>query len=87
MDSQIIYPGKIIIGSCSICGGPVLVHESWFCAIPDVPTCAKCGATKADSHGPVIPMAPAAPWPTTTLTTGSLPNETDQQRRDSGSNR
>lgn len=74
MNSQITYPGKTVIGSCSICGGPVLVHEVWFCTIPDVPTCAKCGATKADSHGPVIPMAPAAPWPTTTLTTGSLPN-------------
>lgn len=30
--------------------------------MPDVPACGNCGATKADDHGPVIPMRPANPW-------------------------
>lgn len=59
--TQTVYPGKVVIGSCSICGGPVLVHEVWHCTIPDVPTCGNCGAIKADNHGPVIPMVPRLP--------------------------
>jgi hypothetical protein len=66
MNCQTIYPGRSIIGSCSLCGGPVLVHDNWFSITPDVPTCGNCGAVKADTHGPVIPMAPAPKVITTT---------------------
>jgi hypothetical protein len=64
--SEFIYPGKVVIGSCSICGGPVLVTEMWGSVIPDIPTCANCGAQKADNHGPVIPMRPTS-FPSTTI--------------------
>jgi hypothetical protein len=74
--TQTVYPGKVVIGSCSICGGPVLVHKNWFCTIPDVPTCGHCGATKADTHGPVIPMVPTLPrQPDISLTTDSSNTE------------
>ncbi len=65
-----IYPGRSVIGSCSICGGPVTVHTTWHCVIPDTPRCERCGAVKAEVHGPVIPMVPAQPmrWATTDAT-------------------
>lgn len=57
---------KTVIGTCSCCGGPVCVHTVWGSVIPDTPTCARCGAVKADSFGPVIPMrrptTPADPF-------------------------
>lgn len=55
------YPGKTIIGSCSLCGGPVAVHTAWMATIPDTPTCQRCGATKVQDYGPVIPMTPYKP--------------------------
>lgn len=45
------------VGTCSICGGPVRVPAVWMGIIPPEPTCASCGAVKAD-HGPVIQMKP-----------------------------
>lgn len=57
--TDFIPPGKFPVGTCSICGGPVCVHTNWCAVIPDVPACAKCGATKKNSHGPVIDMQPA----------------------------
>jgi len=48
--------GKTCIGSCGLCGGPVCVHTAWGSIVPDTPTCAQCGAIKADNYGPVIPM-------------------------------
>jgi hypothetical protein len=53
------------IGTCSICGGPVQVPTHWAATIPPVPTCAHCGATKQDAHGPVIKMRPARQTVTT----------------------
>lgn len=50
---------KMTIGTCSICGGPVQVHTTWGSVLPDVPTCANCGATKRQHSGPVIDMEPA----------------------------
>lgn len=44
------------VGSCSICGGHVSVPCSWMGAIPPIPTCESCGATKKRPHGPVIEM-------------------------------
>lgn len=45
-----------IIGTCSRCGGRVGVPRIWSAVIPPVPTCQRCGATRRDSHGPVIDM-------------------------------
>ena len=45
-----------IIGTCSICGGRVSVPQVWHGIIPPTPTCEACGATAAETHGPVIPM-------------------------------
>ncbi len=55
-----ILPGQQMVGTCSLCGGPVTVHSPWFCVIPDTPTCQRCGATAAP-HGPTIPMVPSRP--------------------------
>lgn len=52
-----------IIGSCSICGGSVVVPTIWFGIYPPVPKCQDCGATKKESAGPVIPMEPSKDSP------------------------
>ncbi len=46
------------IGSCSICGGDVVMPNIWHGTVPPVPRCRGCGATAA-KPGPVIPMEPA----------------------------
>jgi len=46
-----------IIGTCSICGGPVSVPSIWHGIHPPQPTCERCGAIAAQ-HGPIIPMQP-----------------------------
>lgn len=51
----------MIVGTCSLCGGAVQVPDVWMGIIPPVPTCLSCGATRADRHGPVIPMTPSMP--------------------------
>ncbi len=50
--------GDRTIGTCSVCGGAVTVPGIWGAIIPPVPTCSACGATKRESHGPVIDMEP-----------------------------
>lgn len=60
------------LGSCSLCGGPVSVALVWHGVIPPTPKCERCGAVKADSYGPVIPMIPHQPVQTQTDTTSSL---------------
>jgi hypothetical protein len=47
-----------VLGSCSICGGPVVVPTAYWSVIAPIPECASCGAIKADTHGPVVPMVP-----------------------------
>ena len=47
-----------IIGTCSICGGPVCVPTLWYGVNPPSPTCKKCGAVQRKSYGPVIDMDP-----------------------------
>lgn len=77
-----IYPGRSVIGSCSICGGPVTVHTIWHCVIPDTPRCEQCGAVKKEEYrGPVIPMVPAQPmrWSTTDATL-SLPDNPHEKQ-------
>lgn len=47
-----------IIGTCSICKGPVTVPTVWYGLLPPTPTCRSCGAVPAPDHGPVIKMMP-----------------------------
>lgn len=49
-----------VVGTCSICGGEVMSYRIWHAITPPPMQCARCGAHAA-SHGPVIPMVPAAP--------------------------
>jgi hypothetical protein len=49
---------KKVIGTCSICGGKVVVYQSMEGA--SVPTCTSCGAVKRETM-PVIPMEPTRP--------------------------
>lgn len=41
------------IGTCSLCGGPVVVPSMM---VNPTPHCAQCGAIPVTPHGPVIPM-------------------------------
>lgn len=50
-------PAKII-GTCSLCKGPVAIIEPWAGTMPCVPTCQRCGARKKDPFGPTIEMEP-----------------------------
>lgn len=58
---------KMAIGTCSLCGGRVVVDSVHMSVVPPTPTCERCGAVKAE-HGPVIDMTPAPvatrEWPT-----------------------
>lgn len=46
-----------IVGTCSLCNGPVEVPNIWYSAVPPRPRCQQCGARKKrDDHGPVIEM-------------------------------
>lgn len=47
-----------VLGTCSLCGGPVTVPPAWYGMLPPVPTCADCGARPKQPHGPVIKMEP-----------------------------
>ena len=49
-----------IVGTCSLCGGRVMVPQVYHSVVPPTPTCESCGATAATS-GPVIPMVPRRP--------------------------
>jgi len=50
---------KVVLGTCSLCGGPVSVPTVWHGVIPPTPTCERCGAVKADTYDKVIKMRPA----------------------------
>lgn len=43
------------IGTCSLCGGPVVVP---CMMVNPTPHCRRCGAIPVTPHGPVIPMQP-----------------------------
>lgn len=45
-----------VIGTCSLCGGPVETPDVWNDVHPPVPRCRSCGATKKEPHGPVVEM-------------------------------
>lgn len=50
--------GGCIVGTCSICGGPVTVPETWMGIYQPIPKCESCGAIEKQPFGPVIPMEP-----------------------------
>lgn len=45
-----------ILGTCSICKGPVSICDVWMGIIPPKPQCQRCGATKRNPYGPSIEM-------------------------------
>src|SRR5690606_36537077 len=47
--------GEMIIGTCSLCGGPVETPDAWLGTLPAPETCKNCGAVRPQ-HGPVIDM-------------------------------
>jgi hypothetical protein len=65
------FPGKRIVGTCSLCSGPVtmpLAHYEFYAnnpranerliylmATPET-SCESCGSVAIGAHGPVIPM-------------------------------
>ena len=51
-----------ICGTCSLCGGPVVLPIAWWSVVPPQPTCKECGAVAKTDYGPVIPMQPAPKW-------------------------
>lgn len=52
---------NVTIGTCSICGGAVVVPQAWCGINPPTPRCSGCGATPVQSHGPIIPMKTEKP--------------------------
>lgn len=65
----------VVIGTCSLCGGPVSAPSQWYGIFPPTPQCAQCGATAA-SNGPVIPMTPNK-TKTITIGTGTTTSKLD----------
>lgn len=63
-----------VIGTCSICGGPVGYPATWMGIHPPPASCGACGAEKANPYGPVIQMQPSGVR-TFTSTTYRLPNQ------------
>jgi len=44
------------IGTCSICGGAVMVYEHWGRSTPASVRCSQCGAIPKEPFGKTIPM-------------------------------
>lgn len=55
---MIVASNRAVLGTCSVCGGPVSIPTLWEKPTPPVPICERCGAIKMDRYGPVIPMIP-----------------------------
>ncbi len=49
----------IVVGTCSLCGGAVVLQKDWYASVPQTPKCNACWAIPESSHGPVIHMKPA----------------------------
>ena len=47
---------QTIIGTCSLCSGPVIMPVTWHGMKPPPPRCDDCGATQAQGYGPIIRM-------------------------------
>lgn len=59
-----------VIGTCSICGGPVGYPAVWMGVVPPPISCGSCGAVKANEYGPVVEMEP---YQQRTITTTTWP--------------
>lgn len=57
MNNENVENNEKVIGTCSICGGPVVVPQIWHSVLRPVPTCKQCGATMRE-YGPIIDMTP-----------------------------
>ena len=69
----------IILGTCSLCAGPVSIPEAWHSTLPAVPTCQRCGAREKQPYGAVIEMEPRKRSPpdlrvSNTLTAAVIPD-------------
>lgn len=51
---------KIMEGTCSRCGGPVVCNFSLFRWKRDQGRCLQCGARRIGDYGPVVQTAPPA---------------------------
>ena len=49
---------SIVLGVCSLCGGPVTIPDVWFGINTPTPTCEQCGAIKKPREGRIIEMIP-----------------------------
>lgn len=47
------------IGTCSLCGGAVVVPTIYWAINPPTPRCKSCGAYAKKNYGPIIDMVPA----------------------------
>lgn len=63
-----------IVGTCSICGGRVMVPTVYHSVVPPIPSCESCKAIAATS-GPVIPMTPLKGSTNNWSSTNQDPNE------------
>ena len=54
-----------VIGTCSLCGGPVVLDEPWYGLTPQTPRCSHCNATNKRPYGPLIDMEKSRPYSTT----------------------
>lgn len=61
----------MIIGTCSLCGGPVETPDAWLGTLPAPATCKHCGAVRPQ-HGPVIDMRRPEPVSDSVLKPGSI---------------
>lgn len=59
-----------IVGTCSLCGGKVVVPFAWWGIYPPVPQCEDCGAVQKNQHGPTIEMENPKVSTTTITTSG-----------------
>ena len=51
-----------ILGTCSLCSGPVSIRINTHGLIPAQPECQVCRAVPICAYGPIIPTRPARPW-------------------------
>jgi Zn ribbon nucleic-acid-binding protein len=50
---------KLVIGTCSLCGGRVTIFQFWASSEVQVAICERCGAReRKPEHGPIIDMVP-----------------------------
>ena len=47
-----------VVGTCSLCNGPVTISGIWMGTYPPTPECRNCGAVPEVPYGPTITMKP-----------------------------